>query len=609
MTDRRRNRQAISPQNCRWAWTLLAAVLLVLILFPGSPAFAAEKSSENYVEKAEIDLAVNTDGTVDITETIAYHFDSAKRSISFDLIFPLEGEPHLVKFEFAQKLAQGQEKYIQVPQADELKSQPFSYTTVRKNDRIRIDMKMTRFSGDYLFRISYQWNRGVVQKDNKALISGPLLVVRPQTRVDTMRWTLTLPETCASDDMQIIPIANHSLTINTGQEGRISLVDNQRFRKIEGIGIFLSSQASCFPLILPASETASLDALVDRAQSQNKNLARLGSIRDQILRIVLPLAAAGLLIYSLLYLLQMTWLSRLNHDYALWAANGPPALTAKLAKTRPDDSNLLLGTLLQLINRKEVDWLDEIFIWKNPGRNDFSGFSAWEILVLQWLFARDEHYEYVLAPERLRKAARSPDFRELAQRFQKQVDQGFQDSGLVKGKWTTIFRLALYVFAGLFLIMSLLLFLVSRSATALILLIPVAIFSFGGRTFRFLTKEGLRRHRETRHFMHNLRNPQALIESCASQLSDVESLISILPAAVVLNKGKDYFHGIRSLPEADFQKAAYALLHVYRRMPAPASLDLSGQALKLEILHLQREIGEMERVLAAWKEYFDSCFI
>ncbi|NLA82205.1 MAG: DUF2207 domain-containing protein, partial [Clostridiaceae bacterium] len=567
MTDRRQWKGQFFSKLYPRVLAVMTALVLSLILLPGPPLLAADQAAENYVEKADIDLVVNTDGTVDITETLAYHFHRSKRSISFDLIFPLEGEPHLVKFEFAQKTAEGEEKFIQVPQADELKSQPFSYTTVRKSDRIRLDMKMTRFSGDYLFRITYQWNRGVVHKENQALISGPLLVVRPETRVETMRWTLALPQSCLSDDNQLIPISIHPLTMNTSEEGVISLVDNQGFRKSECIGILLSGPASCFPLILPASEAASLSTLIDRAQAQNKRLSRLGSVRDQIARIVLPLALAGLFIYFLLYQLQLSWVRRLEADFACWAATGSPALTAKLALTQPDSSNLLLGTLLHLINRKEIEWLDDIFIWKYPTRNDFSSFTAWEILILQWLFSRDEDYEHVLAPERLREAARMPDFRELAQRFEKQVQQGFEESGLIKVQLTGGLRISFFVFAFLFLVMTLLLFLVSRSPTASILLIPALIFAFGGRTFRFLTEEGLKRYQETRHFRRRLWNPQILIDSCQMQLSDLESMISILPSAIVLNKRKDFFNGIRSLPEADFRKVAYALLHVYRRIP------------------------------------------
>lgn len=609
MTKRLRKKENRGPGRFPRGLAILAACLLSLSFLPPQPLLAADGDRNTYLDKAEIEMAVNADGTVDITETLAFRFLRPKRSISFDLIFPLEGEPQLVKFEFAQRVAEGQEKYIQIPLADELKSQPFSYTTARKRDRIRIEMKMTRLSGDYLFRISYEWNRGVVQKEGKALVWGPLLAVRPESRVDTMRWTIKLPESCPDEEVEAIPMTVQPLTINKSGQGTISLVSNQAFRKLDGMGIFLSGPSSCFPLILPSSDKASLADLVDRAQAQNKRLSRLGAIRDQVGRIVFPLVAAGLLIYLLLYLLQAIRIHKLDPAYACWPATGPPALTAKLYRIRPSSSYLLLGTLLQLINRKEIEWHEEVFIWKQPGRNDFSSFSTWEILILQWLFAPDDTYDHVLAPERLRRAARREDFRELAQRFEKQVDQAFQESGLIRAGWTKAFRLGFWILAFLFISLALLFFLVSKSLAALSLLGPAAIFSFGAISFRFMTEEGVKRYREIFHFKRRLKRPGALIESCRGQLSDVESLISILPAAIVLGRGKDYFEGLRSLAEADFLKAAYGLLHVYRRIPAPQSLNLAPDELRMEIHRLRGEMGEMERLLSAWKAYFDSCFI
>ncbi len=609
MTSRRHKKTLWTGRIGRRTGAALGLILILLTLLPGQAAQAAETGSGTYVEKAELLVDINADGTVDITETLSYHFHKAKKSIAFDLLFPLEGEPHLTSLEFARKTVEGEEKFIPVPERDELKPQPLSYTTQRKKDRIRVDMQMTELSGDYIFRLSYQWNRGVVQKEGKALISGSLLAVLAETPVETMRWTINLPGSCRSDDSLLIPISGHQMTQNKLSENIITYVDNQRFLKLDGLGILISTSASCFPLILPASDSSSLASLVSRAESYSKRLSRLGALRDSIGRFILPLIAAGLFIYGLLYLLQMTWIRRIRPDYACWAATGSPALVAKLARVRPASSRLLLGTLLHLINRKEVEWLDEVFVWKNPGRDDFSGFTSWEILLLQWLFAQDENYDYVLAPERLRHAARADDFRELAQRFQKQIDEGYKESPFVRPQWTTVFRLLFLSFAALFLVTAFILFFFTRATTAFYLLIPTVIFSFGGLTFSFLTEAGMRRYLETFLFMRRLTKPQALVASCAGRLNDVETLISILPAAIVLNKRKNFFQGIRSLPQTSFMRAAYALLHVYRRIPIPNLQELSAPVLASEMERLNKGLDEMERALASWKENFDSCFI
>ena len=587
---------------------LLLLMLLSWLCLPVTPVHADEVRANAYVKRAEADVTINTDGTVDIVETLSYHFPKPVASLRFDLLFPFEGEPHLHSLEFAQDTDDDEEKFILVPERSETKAQPFSYATLRKRDRILVDMTMTEIHGDYVFRLSYQWNRGVVHKEGRALIAGPLLAVRPETAVDTMRWTINLPKSCRIDNSDIFPVSTHTMTENRVSDHVISFVDNRAFHKIDGISFLISTSTACFPLILPASDSASLASIIARSEKMTTRLSRLGLLRDRITRIVLPLVAAGIVIYIFLYLMQLLWIRRKRAGFALWPALARPAIVAKVARVKPDDSRLLLGTLLQLINRKEIDWLDDVFIWRNPQRNDFSEFSAWEILLLQWLFTDEGDYDHVLAPERLRQMTYSDDFKALASRFRKQIDNVYNKSGLVNPRWTTTFRIIFTVFSAIFTIMAVILFSISRSPTALFLLIPTAIFTFGGLTFRFLTEEGVNRYLETMAFSRKLSKPRLIAESCAPHLSEIETLISVLPAAAVLGKTKVFMRGIRELPRRSFMRAAYAILHVYRRIPVPTEERQISDA-SLEIERLNYELEEMERVMAAWKEYFDNCFI
>lgn len=590
-------------------WLSAVFCLLCIFLLPSPKAYAAQSKSGTFVEKAESDVWIKLDGTVDIVESLTYHFQGKKTNISFDLIFPLEGEPHLEMIELARMDGADKDKYIQIPRRDKLRSQPLSYTTTRKKDRIRVEVATTGLQGGYTFRLTYQWNRGLVMKEGKALVSGPLLAARPDTRVETMRWTIRFPDSVRMDLTHIEPVSIRAMTMNKSSEHHITYIDNQAFYKIDGISLIISMPGEDFPLILTASDKTSLSSLFERADSLSRHLTRFGMLRLSVMRLVLPLVAAGLMIYAALYLLQLTGLRRLKEDFALWPVAETPAMVAKLARIRPTDSLLLLGTLLRLINRKEVIWRDEIFEWRNPGRNDFSDFSAWEILLLNWLFAADETYDHVLAPERLRTAAHNPDFRELASRFRTQVDKEFNYRGLHNMKLTASFRLIFTAFAALFFVMAALLFLFTHASTAFLLLIPALFFSFSGMTFRFLTEEGINRYYQTRRFMRILARPQAIIQSCEGRLNEAETMISVLPVAVALKKRKAFFQGIRSLPRPLFMRTSYALLHVYRRLPVPDDHDLAEGGSEAEFERLSRGIEEMERVLSAWKELFDSCFI
>jgi hypothetical protein len=587
----------------------LTACLLCLALIPAARVQAATDQAGTFVEKAEADIRINLDGTVDIVESITFHFQHKKTALPFDLIFPLEGEPHLEMLELAREEGADQGKYIPIPRQDKLRPQPLSYSTVRKRDRIRAVVDSTGLQGRCTFRITYQWNRGVILKEGRAIVSGPLLAVRPDTRIETMKWTLHFPEGIRMDLSQITPVSIRAMTMKKTSERTISYIDNQTFYKIDGIALIISMPGNSFPLIFPASDKTSLSSLFEKADRQSWQLSRLGMLRLSLIRVVVPLAAAGLLIYVTLYLIQIMGLGLPGRNFARWPVSEAPALVAKLARIHPRDSLLLLGTLLQLINRKEVLWRDEIFSWRKPGRNDFSGFTAWEIVLLQWLFAGHESYDHTLAPERLRLAARDPDFRELATRFRAQIDKEFNHSGLKNLKLTSSFRLFFIVFAALFFVLSGLLFLITHAATAFLLLIPALFFALGGITFRFLTGKGVRRYLETRRFMRKLASPQMIIDSCAGRLNEAETVISTLPAAIALKKRKAFFKGLRALPRPLFMRASYALLHVYRQLPVPGEDKLATISSDDEFERLRLKIEEMERILSAWEEFFDSCFI
>ncbi|NLA71892.1 MAG: DUF2207 domain-containing protein [Clostridiaceae bacterium] len=591
--------------------TLFVTILmLVLIFLPAPKVQAAGNWTHSAVEKATADIRVNQDGTVDITETIVYRFDKPKTSLSFDLIFPFQGEPRLTSFEVAQTTTEMSEKFITIPQRDELRPQPIFFTTTRKNDRIRINLQMTAFTGDFVFRIGYQWNRGVVHKEGQALMSGPLLVVRPETPVDTMRWTITMPAGCRLDLSRIVPVTMHSMTINKVSETCISLVDNRPFFKNDGVGIVISVPADCFPLILPASDSDTFETILANASSRSKYLTRLETLRRSISRIVVPLTIVGiLLIYTFFYMIQILRRKRLSRDFAYWPTTASPAIVARLARIRPIDSRLLLAAIASLVNRKEIEAVDEVLIWKHPERNDFSDFTTWETLLLQWLFAYDPEYGHVLAPERLRVAARQSDFRELAHRFREHIDNEFAESGLIDPRLTRFFRAGFFLFAFLFLIMSTVFFVLTHAVFALLLMIPALLFTISGITFRFLTKEGVLRYHESREFSKQLTSPLKLISSCSGRLTDIETLISALPAAIAINKRKNYFQGIRSLSRRSFLHASYALLHVYRKVPFPAAPGIPPGDIDAEIARVTRDLDEMERILTAWKEFFDSCFI
>ncbi len=593
--------------------TLKIAIIIVLLAFFFVPAFdvyAAEKKPATYIKNATSHVVIAQDGSVQVSETIHFHFGKSKKSLQLPLVFPIEGETQLNSFEIAHVLDNEEDRFISVPAYDETRPQPFSYKAVRLKDRLRIDLSMTSFLGDYIFRLDYVWTRGVIGKDNRALIAGPLCVAPNNMMVETLSWTISLPHDCAIDLSEIVPIAYHTLTENKTSPNVVSYVDNQSFTKTEGMGIAISAPKRCFPLILPASDSLSLQETLNQARSLSARLTQVESLRESVTRIIIILTVAGLLSYASFQVFWTMWKRRTSPDFALWTALTRPAQIASLMSFNPKDANLLLATLLSLVTRREISWTDEVFIWNNPNRNDFSQFTTYETLLLQWLFISKPEYDNVLSPERLRVAARQDDFRQLAQRFKKQIEADFNKSGLIEPRWTKIFKFAYYMLSLLFLALTAGLYFYTTSPLAFVMLLVSALFAMSGLTFRFKTAEGARHFHEIRRFKRSLKTPILLVHSVTGQLTDVEILIGTLPLAVALNKASDYLWGIKELDPPQFGRAAYALLHVYRGMKAPANIEaVDGQYDPYEQRLLWRAIDEMERVLASWRELFGSCFL
>jgi hypothetical protein len=177
----------------------------------------------------------------------------------------------------------------------------------------------------------------------------------------------------------------------------------------------------------------------------------------------------------------------------------------------------------------------------------------------------------------------------------------------MKRRLTTIFRVASLIFAALFALIGIVFFLVTRSYGSFILLAVAVIYTANGFTYTYLSRYGAQRRWETLRFANTLGTPRKIILSCQNKLTDVETAITSLPAAVALDRVGDYFLGIRNLQDELFFKTAYAILHVFRDLPIPK--HIRRRASPSEKRMLLDELYQMERMLAVWDALLKSCLI
>lgn len=587
---------------------IMIALILAFALVPSVPVAAQHRDHTTHIDRADVDLELHRDGTVDIVETLTYHVAGKIHEMTYDLRFPSEGESQLTSLSVA-RIDHGQlNPFIDVPEYDPLRTQPLAYATTWMDDRARIRMTTTAIEHDVVVRIAYRWDRGIVYKEGRALLSGNLLTVPPGTPIDTMSWTIKAPSNGILSLHRAVTVSPIAMTEVVPSERSLRFVANEPFYSAACMGLMITMPAQHFPSIGNATDTTSLQTLTDSARERAKACVRAETFRQALSDIAWPLFVVGIVTYLLFVFWQNIRFRPMPSDVSHLLTASPPVV-AKMARFGVRDPQMLVATLLRLVNHREVEWTGELFIWRNPDRNDFSQFTPWETFLLQWLFAYDATYDHVLAPERIRVEARRPDFRELAQQFTRQIDRALYDAGFLNRRATLLKRIFFALYTLVFVAMAIAFYSVSSDPLAFILLVPAVLFGTGTFFIRLKTPAGIRFAWQTRRLRKRIGDVEALMQAPTASKSDIERVISALPIAVAMNRQKEFFNGIRALPRPMFERAAYGLLHVYRRLPFPATRSPNLATDHAHVDALTDDLNEMERVLAAWTELFGSCFI
>ena len=592
--------------------SLFILLLNLLLLFPllnSQPVEARENIRLIPVDLAQADVQIRADNTVIVTETFYYTHHGEDLSIAFDIGASLSDEMTIVAVKKA-RVEQGELKdLVNITPKDETRPQSITYKTEKKKDGTRIIVNLSSISGTFAIQITYQWNAGVIKLDGHAMVSNSLCSAPKGTKIDNMIWSITLPSGFAADQANVVAVTSHPTAI-LQEKNILTIVDNHQFVSRDGMGIALRLPLSAFPLAATKEGLKLTGAeIMSDARNRREMLIHVELLYSNSTRIISILSLTALL-FLLVLLIVRHWTPRRRKflpDYLYWPATAPPAFISILQRNRLRDSDILLSTLLSLTAKKEVAFIDEIFIWRNPDRMDFSSFTPWETLLLQWLFVDDPKYGSVLAAERLRVAARRPDFRMIAQNFRKTLSNDFSHTRLMKRRLTVIFRVSSLILAALFALIAIIFFLVTRIYGSFILLAVAACYAINGLTYTALTQYGAQRRWETLRFAETLGTPRKIILSCQNKLTDVETAITSLPAAVALDRVGDYFFGIKNLPDELFYKTAYAILHVYRDLPIPRHIRRRASSSERKMLF--DELNQMERMLIVWDALLKSCLI
>lgn len=595
--------------RCRFfLFLILSALVLSFFLSKEFVSAANDGNTQEVIVNSNIIYArLLEDGRVLLDEKINFTVFQETDQLPLILRNPAEGSSQLKVLEYFG--ADTGDSFVAIPVHDETIAQNFSYRSSSTLKETELLLNIPLNPGNHNIHLAYEWDRGVAKRDALAIMEGPMSSLPIGIDVTSAEWSIQLPPNLSIDEMKAVKISSTAFV-------ELNKTENSVMYRSEG-PLRIESETALL-VVLPRSsfstlaDTASPKPIPERMKKVEKRVTILHNriqMRRYLPPVIIILSSASIIFWLLAaFFRRLPWL-RSKHDHSL-EISLIPEVYLKILMGSKNDGRDILSSLLSLMTKRELIWEDEIIVWNYPNRDDFSNFTAWEAFLLQWLFNPADDPNPVLAAQRLRRETRGikeyRDFQERYKSFQNLVMDDFRKLGWVNKILTSFKRLGFLIMGLLDITLALFLSTYARSFWPLFLLLPgfLLIFS-GGKQFTF-TKEGYPFYREMQVYLRNISSIPDLIANNEPDLTDVETVISALPRAVIFGKTKEFFAGIRDLDQRRFHRAAYALLHVYRSVPLPVWSDGKRSTLPNieEITFLQQELNRMEKQIIAWDALF-----
>ncbi len=377
--------------------------------------------------------------------------------------------------------------------------------------------------------------------------------------------------------------------------------------------------ADSFLQIEEFSNLPTREVLINEAQERVTKVDRKIFWRESVQALVYFLLVLALVFILLIYFIfDREGIASFRARYYLpESIELPPAVMSMVMRTgRP--AGLILSTLLDLVKRKELKLEGQVFTWLHADRNDYTGFRAFEIFLLQWLFEKASGGSKTLSAVQLRDYAKTrstaEEFRGYYDQFVELLSEEMISHGLFDESKSYYGRLIGQALAAAYVVLAIMACVYLMSPLGLILLIPSIVFFLYALSLRHLTSYGNEQYARGLAFRRYLSQFYELDRNITDiKLPDCEDAVELLPYAVSLNRTKLYMRQLLMMAKDNSVACGSELLETYQnRALATADIGKKGEnsgssekssaaaaAAVEQIRLLGRDLVTMESVLAA----------
>lgn len=577
---------------------LLAPVLPAKLLpddiaAPVSAAFLLDYSVEGY----RIDCDIQADSSIQVTESINLKYLLDSESIALKL--PLDGATALNLKSVAisaDTSTGGAVKLMEVLPAESSKqasSQTLTYTYAADNDPRRLRISAFAASGTLrklvvkyelqgaLVRIgdTIEMRRTFFSSLGRKAITEPILMLHYPDQVNAedalFQVISTVPFLATQVDPQTVQMSTTKLNRGQSMEAVLLLPDSS-------LSVTLNPQ-------LQQMDRTSLFAGIEQEAQRVARGEQLDRLLSSLIWILVFVAVLLIILLVLIFDREGLIPSRRSIEPPRRSAFRPAILARLLRHHHP--GQLLLGTLLDLVQRGKLRLDGQMFSLVESSPADYRGMAAFEIFLVQWLFERVNRGS-TISTAQIRKYAlnrrTAPEFAAYYDQLIKLVSEEMVSSGLIDLDKNRRGKLIGISLGSAYTVLAILISWLIFSFSGLVLLLPAAGFFFYGLKIRHLTGEGNLQANIGRVFRKTL--IEFAPQTGADNL-DPEQVAANLPQALTLGLTQRY---VKQIEQTSVNKPE--LIGLFLRN-FTQSMIAADPAIQLQ--NFARDLRAMESMLSA----------
>jgi len=614
-------------------YRVVYVLLIILLAIPAISGCTDGLGQPDYtVENYDITVQLQPDGNAVMTEKLLVNFNENLRQLDLYVnrlrnsrlgnvsISISEKDPDLEQLALPPEESTILYQELQPGDPESSAQSPLTWLQQDQENSVRLRLSLVLAQGSsYQITVKYGLEHLIRRNDEIAYVQQQINILPDDVPMKNINVRYYLPYQPDGDDSWLRMIGDNE------PQNSIIEVDNwttvwNKMNSQDFPETIMIMPAENFLQIEASANLPNREALINEAQERVTRADRRMFWRESVEALVYFLLVLALVFILLIYFIfDREGIASFRARYYLpESIELPPAVISMVMRTgRP--AGLIMSTLLDLVKRRELSLEGQVFTWLHADRNDYTGFRAFEIFLLQWLFDKASGGTNTLSAVQLRDYAKArssaEEFRGYYDQFVELLSEEMIGYGLYDESKSYYGRLIGQALAAAYVVLSVLACVYLVSPIGLVLLIPAVVFFLYALSLRHLTSYGNEQYARGLAFRRYLSQFYELDRNITDiRLPDCEDAVKLLPYAVALNRTKLYMRQLLMMAKDNSAECGSGLLETYQnRTLATADSNKRGEesgsgeqasaaakaAAVEQIRLLGRDLVTMESVLAA----------